>query len=391
MLNAYSPVLPADTVDPIVVPAGPSLAPKASPGLTGDITDPTGLAAYRPVSSSKVLLTANQLAVMTQNGIEIAEALDSVATSCLDPRLKASMQRISEAVSGGSSLSAAVASYGVFFPPTLAPMLSAAEATGEVPQTLNKICARMRGEMQMRGTIVGAMIYPFILIGASLVVMSALIIGVLPQFSKVFVSIGKPIPPSTAALLSFGSFCRESWPLILIGLLGGGITLFMLRRSPIILRPIAKFLMYGPMIRGAYRPLQAGRNFRTLAAIIGGGVPLLQAVQLTRRTTRDLYWMDLLDSVEQDLIDGRRVNESFREADFLPPEAAQMVITAEKTGRVAEVLEDIGQFYEEEAARRIKRLITAFEPVIILCMGVVVAGIVMSVMLPLLDVSTAQR
>lgn len=391
MLNAYSPVLPADTVDPMVVPAGLSLAPKASPGLAGHITDPTGLAAYRPVSSSKVLLTANQLAVMTQNGIEIAEALDSVATSCLDPRLKASMQRISEAVSGGSSLSAAVASYGVFFPPTLAPMLSAAEATGEVPQTLNKICARMRGEMQMRGTIVGAMIYPFILIGASLVVMSALIIGVLPQFSKVFVSIGKPIPPSTAALLSFGSFCRESWPLILIGLLGGGITLFMLRRSPIILRPIAKFLMYGPMIRGAYRPLQAGRNFRTLAAIIGGGVPLLQAVQLTRRTTRDLYWMDLLDSVEQDLIDGRRVNESFREADFLPPEAAQMVITAEKTGRVAEVLEDIGQFYEEEAARRIKRLITAFEPVIILCMGVVVAGIVMSVMLPLLDVSTAQR
>lgn len=391
MLNAYSPVLPADTVDPIVVPAGLALAPKSTSGLSGDIPDPTGLAAYRPVSSSKVLLTANQLAVMTQNGIEIAEALDSVAASCLDPRLKASMQRISEAVSGGSSLSAAVASYGVFFPPTLAPMLSAAEATGEVPQTLNKICARMRGEMQMRGTIVGAMIYPFILIGASLVVMSALIIGVLPQFSKVFVSIGKPIPPSTAALLSFGSFCRESWPLILIGLLGGGITLFMLRRSPIILRPIAKFLMYGPMIRGAYRPLQAGRNFRTLAAIIGGGVPLLQAVQLTRRTTRDLYWMDLLDSVEQDLIDGRRVNESFRDADFLPPEAAQMVITAEKTGRVAEVLEDIGQFYEEEAARRIKRLITAFEPVIILCMGVVVAGIVMSVMLPLLDVSTAQR
>ena len=165
----------------------------------------------------------------------------------------------------------------------------------------------------------------------------------------------------------------------------------MLRNSPIIRRPIARFLMYGPMIRGAYRPLQAGRIFRTLSAIIGGGVPMLQAVQLTRRTTRDLYWIGLLDAVEQDLIDGRRVNEAFRAVDFLPPEATQMVITAERTGRIAEVLEDIGEFYEEEAARRIKRLITAFEPVIILCMGVVVAGIVMSVMLPLLDVSTAQR
>jgi type II secretory pathway component PulF len=122
--------------------------------------------------------------------------------------------------------------------------------------------------------------------------------------------------------------------------------------------------------------------------MVEGGVPLLQAVQLSQRTTSDIYWRGLLHGIEEKLIDGFPASSGMTNVDFIPPETAQLMSTAERSGRVAEVLEDIGSFYEEEAERRIKRLVVTLEPAIIIVMGIMVAGIVMSVMLPLLDVST---
>ena len=349
------------------------------------------LNALFPVSRSKVLLVLNQLAVMSQNGVEIAEALGNVTRHCNDKRLQQSLDLIYQSVSSGSTFSQAVASYGTYFPPTLAPMLSAAEATGEVPKTLGKACDRLRGELEMRGTILGAMIYPIILIAASVVVLTALVVGVLPQFSKVFVSMGREVPATTRVLMDFGNICRAYWMWIVPGIIGLLTVSFSYRNHRVIQKPIGKLLMYGPLIRNAYRPLVAGRNFRTIAAMVRGGVPLLQAVRLARRATADEYWQGLLDRVEANLIDGLPASSAMVNVDFLPPEAPQMMATGERTGRVGEVLEDIGAFYEAEGGRGIKRLVVAFEPVIILLMGVVVAAIVMSLMLPLLDVSTIQR
>ncbi len=322
--------------------------------------------------------------------MEIAEAVGHVASNCHDPRLAESLNSIHLAVSSGSTFSHAVASHGGMFPPALPAMLAAAEATGDVPKTLGNVCERMRGEIEMRASIVGAMIYPVILIAAATVVMTALVLGVLPQFGRVFDSMGKPVPASTQFLLDVGEFGRAYWMYLFPaagGLLAAGITL---RKHPIIQRPLGRLQLYAPMVRDAYRPLRAGRIFRTVASMVRGGVPLLQAVRLTRNTVTNQSWNELLGRVEANLIDGLSASEALASADFLPSEAAQMMVTGERTGRVPDVLEDIGRFYEQEGGRRIKRLVVALEPMIILVMGVIVAAIVMSVMLPLLDISTIQ-
>jgi type II secretory pathway component PulF len=336
------------------------------------------------------LLTLNQLAVMSQNGIEIAEALETIACHCTNKRLAASLRKIHKSVNSGQPFSAAVAAYGNYFPCTLAPMLAAAEATGDVPKTLGNVCTRMRGELQMRGTILGAMIYPVILILASSVVMTALVFGVLPQFASVFVSLGRPVPASTQMLLDLGTFCRSHWIVIAITTSSSLVLLYLARHHPLIQRPLNRFLMYGPLICRAYRPLQAGRTLRTLASMVAGGVPLLQAVRLTRHTVSDFYWRSLLDRIETELIDGATASRAMTGVDFIPLEAPQMMATAERTGRVAEVLDNIGEFYEEDAGRRIKRLVVTLEPAIILVMGVMVACVVMSLLLPLLDVTSVR-
>ena len=335
-------------------------------------------------------MVLNQLSVMTGNGMEIADALDRVAEHCDNDAMADCLDDILDAVGGGTALSAAVAQHGTPFPVSLAPMLASAEATGNVPQVLRRACSRMREEMQLRSTILGAMIYPLLLVSTSGFVLVALILGVLPQFGSVFENMGRDVPASTAALLTVGEIAREHWMAIFGGAAALAVTLSCLRRSPLITRPIARFLMNGPLIRSAYRPLQAGRQFRTLASMVAGGVPLLDAVRLTKRSTTDPFWRKLLADVQQTLVDGRQASEVLFKAEFLPSEAAALFSTAEQSGRVAEVLEDVGAFYEEEASRRIKRLITMIEPMIILGMGVIVAGIVLSVMLPLMDVSTIE-
>ena len=382
MLSAFAPTDQAPQGQPSVEIAGDS----ESTGLQQQ-WNPQGKRLLG-VPVGRVLLSLNQLAVMSQNGVEIADALLAVSRTCPDTRLQESLLRIHDAVSNGSSLSASVGLHGTYFPNTLAPMLAAAEATGDVPLALQKVCDRMREQMDLRGAIMGTMIYPFILIFASMVVLAALILGVLPQFKNVFESMGKEVPAYTQVLLDIGVFSRSHWPIITLVVLAIPIVLLLARRHPFVHRITASVLMHGPLISGAYRILSTGRTFRTIAAMVKGGIPMLDAVRLTRSTTTNAYWHDLLDQVEQNLIDGLPASAALASAEFLPPEASQMMHTGERTGRVAEVLEDVGTFYEQEGARKIKRLVTMLEPVIILCLGVLVAGIVLSVVLPMLDIST---
>lgn len=335
-----------------------------------------------------LLLAINQLAVMNQNGVDLAEAVDTVSRYCKHPRLANQMARIHTSLTEGNTLSAAIATHGDGFPANIAPMLAAAESSGNLPLTLRRITEMLRAELQLRATVVSALIYPAILVAASLLVMSAMMLGVIPQFASVFESLGKPIPASTQTLLWIGVACRSHWYWIIGGILltlGG---LLYSRRHAIVTKPLHAFLMYGPIIRDAYRPLMTGRVFRALAGMIAGGVTLLEAVRLAHQSTADPYWRKLLESVSENLLEGSRASDPMRDVDFLPPEAAQLVATAERTGRMSEVLDDVGMFYEEDASRRIKRLVAALEPVIIMVMGVLVAGIVMSVMLPMLDVTT---
>ena len=342
----------------------------------------------RPLPLGTLLLAINQLAVMNQNGVDLAEAVDTVSRYCKHERLADQMNRIHTSLTEGRSLSVAIAMHGDGFPANVSPMLAAAESSGNLPQTLKRITEMLRSEMQLRATIGSALIYPVILMSASSLVLMAMVLGVIPQFAKVFESLGKPVPASTQTLLWIGLTCRAHWPLLL-GAIGLIVTvIILLRKHPVMTRPFRALLMHGPIIRDAYRPLMTGRVFRAIAGMVAGGVTLLEAMRLARRATADPYWQDLLDAVIQNLLQGSRASEAMKQVDFLPPEAAQLVATAERTGRVSDILEDVGLFYEEDASRRIKRLVSALEPVIIMVMGVLVAGIVMSVMLPMLDVTS---
>lgn len=367
----------------------------ASEAYAAELAEPAGNAMTWPVSlrarripTGRLLMVLNQLAVMTQNGIDLSEAVATAAKHARNPDLAARLNVIHQTVNSGGSFSAALQAQSAVLPPTLPAMIAAAESAGQVPQALGRICLLMRNELQLRGAVTGALIYPVILILVSFAVMLALLFGVLPQFGEVFGNLGRPMPASTEMLLATGKWCREN-------MLGCGLATvalaalaYALRNHPQVRRSRDWVLIYCPLVRNAYRPLACGRMFRLLGTMLGGGLPLLEAIRLTQRSLSNGYFVSLLEQVEQDVLAGEQASRALVEADYLPAEAAQMVMTAERTGRLAEVLTDCGQFYEEHGERILRKLVHSLEPVIILVMGVLVAGVVLSIMLPLLDISS---
>lgn len=340
------------------------------------------------IPQSALLHALNQLAVMVSNGIDLAEAVMLTGKYCKHENLARLLRRCHAAVTQGSKMSAALAQEPAF-PRWLTAMLAAAEASGSMAAALRRGTALIRSEIQLRGTIVSAMIYPAILVGASLIVINALVFFVLPQFGKVFSSMGKPVPASTAALLAVGAFARQYWYWFAGGFPVSAIAAYFVWRHPASRRGFDAILVYAPIVRDAYRPLATGRMLTNLGGMLSGGINLLDAVRLTRNGMSNRYFQKLLGDLEVELLAGGTTGHVLATADFLPPEAVQMAMAAERTGRMAEVFTDLGAYYEEEGGKQLKRLVHLIEPMVILVMGVLVAGVVLSIMLPLLDISSA--
>lgn len=341
----------------------------------------------KKIAASKLLMTINQLTVMTSNGVDLSEAFETAADSAQDDLLAESLERIHEAINSGQSLSAAVAAEASL-PIVMPAMLAAGEAAGNVPASLRRISEMLSAEIQLRSAVIGALIYPVILSTASIGVMAAMIFFVLPQFGSVFESMGREVPPLTEMLLQLGRMAKEYFVPTLVTLGATVVTAWLMRNHPAVTRTRDTFLMNGPIVRDAFRPLCIGRLFRLIGTMLAGGVPLLDSIRLAKASSQNSFVRQLLDEVEEDLLVGRQADVAMSNADFLPREAAQMVATGVRTGKLSDVLLDAGGFYEDEGGRRLKRLVHTLEPLIILIMGGLVATIVLAIMLPMLDITS---
>jgi type II secretory pathway component PulF len=224
--------------------------------------------------------------------------------------------------------------------------------------------------------------------GIASLVMAALVFFVLPQFGTVFENMGKEPPPFTKFLLETSAVARAYWPWLLGGAVMSGIFTWQASRSPHSREVIDNFVLNFSLLRNASRALLAGRTFRLLGMMLESGVTLLDAVRLCQDAVSNSLYRKLFLKLEQQVLAGSGIASTISATEYLPMGVAQMVRTAERTGRLGSVLEMIGHYYEEEGERKLKQFVKLLEPVIIMAMGVVVAGIVSSIMLPLLDVST---
>ena len=343
------------------------------------------------IRKTDLLMATCQLAVMTKAKIDLAEALRNVSEHCPHAGLKKTLTTVYDDVVGGRSLSTALAKQSSVFGDSYVSSIAAAEASGTIAESLNRLTELLRNEIRLRGAVTGALMYPAALVGVAGLVIVALFMFVLPQFAEVFNDLGAPPPPATQLLLGISGALRGNLLIVAGALVGIGLAVRTMLAMPKTVEWWHAFQLNNPVLRKASRPLLIGQAFRRLATMLQTGVPLLDALKLSKKSVRNVLYQKLFVQMADEVEAGRGLSTTLSLAPFLPPGAAQMVRTAESSGKLGEVLETVGNFYEEEGERELKQVVKLLEPVIVVAMGAVVACVVAAVILPLLDVSSMSR
>lgn len=345
----------------------------------------------RGISKSDVALFTSQLSIMCSSGLDLAESLRESAAGCKNPKLRKVLESVYNDVSNGVTASAALAKYESIFGGAYIGSVSAAEASGNVGEVLNRLTDLLRNEIRLGSSLKAIFTYPIALLMIAVLVINALIFFVLPQFSTVFERMGTPAPPFTRFMLDLSLFARQN--IFALGI-GASIVLAVAYKYTLtdhFRSARDRLLLEFTLFRSATQALITGRVFRLLGTMLQSGVPLLDAIQLCQQSIGNIHYRNLFRDMEQSVVNGQGITPVITKTEYLPQGVSQMVISAEKTGRLANVVSIVGDFYEEDGERQVKQAVKMLEPAIILAMGVLVAGVVASVMLPLLNVSTMSR
>jgi type II secretory pathway component PulF len=269
--------------------------------------------------------------------------------------------------------------------------VAAGEAAGKLPDVLGRLAQFQRTEIRMRATVRTLMAYPLLLSGVSSLVVIGLVTFVLPKFVDIFAQFEVALPIVTQVIVAMSDVMRKNWliwvPLMICAVVG----LIVSKNVDAGRRKWDYALLNTPILRDITRAFYIGRTFRLMGLMIESGVPLLEGLRLTRNSVKNMLYRKLFDDLEESILNGRGLATSLITAGFVPAVAAEMVLTAERTGTLGMVTELMGEHYEEEGESKLRELATLLEPLIIVAMGVIVATIVMAVMLPMFDIATMAR
>jgi type II secretory pathway component PulF len=343
------------------------------------------------LSKRDLLSVTTQLAIMTRSGVDLASAFHSLSQQCGNPYLRTILGQIHRDVTGGKSISDAMQAQASLFGAAYVASVAAGEAAGKLPEVLTRLSQFQRTEIRVRATIRTLLAYPVLLSGVSSLVVIGLVTFVLPKFVDIFSQFEIALPVVTQVVVTLSDVLRKHVWIWLPLLLAAFVGLIVSRNVDAGRKHWDAAMLNLPILRDITRAFYVGRTFRLLGLMIESGVPLLEGLKLTRNSVRNVLYRQLFDDLEDSILNGRGLAHSLINAGFVPPVAAEMILTAERTGTLGMVTELMGEHYEEEGEARLRELATILEPLIIVAMGVIVATIVMAVMLPMFDIATMAK
>jgi general secretion pathway protein F len=266
-------------------------------------------------------------------------------------------------------------------------MIRAGEAGGALDVVLQRLTEFMERSRELRDTVKSALIYPAILVGVSVLSVAILLMWVVPQFSQMFEESGKALPLATQIVIAAGDGVRSYWWLMVLG--GFSVYIWFARqlREPVSRYRWDRRILGLPLVGDLVGKLEVARFSRTLGTLIGNGVSLLAAISIVKETLGNSVMADALGEVARQLKEGKGLGQPLMEAGLFPKLAVHLVMVGEETGKLQEMLIRIADIYDREVHTSVKRMLALMEPVLILGLGLVIGGIIMSILVAILSVN----
>ena len=351
-----------------------------------------GIRHGRSIRPQDIAEITAQLAIMTRSGVDVASALGSLASQCRRPKLSEVLHAVHEAVLSGNTMSDALRQHPQVFEANFVATVAAGEASGHMSDVLETLAQMQRAEIRSRRALRAMLTYPVLLLLVSSSVLFALVLFVLPRFADIFAQYEIPLPAITQFLIAVSHEFWTRWWLWVPVFVGSILSIVVWRKTLQGRRVLDTLWIRLPLIESVYRSRLVGRTCRLLGLMLNSGVPLVESLALTRKTIDNSLFRDLITDLEEAVVNGRSLASALPENSVLPQSAREMLVTAEKTGKLGEVTKLLGVYYDEEAEANMKQLVGVLEPIITVGMGIIVAGVVLAVMLPVFDLSSlAQR
>lgn len=337
----------------------------------------------KKVPKQEILMLTSQLTIMCESGVDLAEAIEESARQATHPVLRKSLIQIHRDINDGKPISEAMAGQSHVFGSTYVASFAAGESSGKMEEVLNRLTVILDGEIRLRSMIKSVLAYPVVLFTLSMATVAVLLFFVLPRFGEIFEGMSVPLPGSTKILLALSTSMTEDTHLWAISMVAGIIGIVWCCRSEAVRAKFDHLALHMKGISEITQSLVVGRAFRLCGTMVQSGVPLLEAIQMTRTSINNSVFRELFNLLEVEVLNGRGIGSALSATTYIPPGAARMVVTAEKTGRLGYVMDRVGTFYESEGERRLQEFSKLLEPAIIIAMGCVVAIVVLSILLPM--------
>lgn len=347
-----------------------------------------GLFGRRRVNPTQLGEFTRELATLLRSGLPLDRALEILIGMAATPSIRNLLTQIRDEVRGGSSLSKALEAHPDVFDRFYVGMIRAGEAGGALGSVLTRISEFMARAKELRETVASALIYPTILVLASVTSVMLLLVFVVPQFAQMFEQSGKALPLPTQIVISAGEWLRRYWWAIPLG-----VWLASRYFSAQMARPERKLvwdrrLLGMKLVGDLLTKIEVARFARTLGTLLSNGIPLLPALAIVKDTIGNSAIATSLEAAREQLQAGQGLSKPMLAQGVFPPLAINMMGVGEETGRMDEMLTQIAEVYDREVALAVKRLLALMELVLILGLGLVIGGIILSILLAILKVNS---
>lgn len=337
------------------------------------------------VKISDLAIFSQQFAAMIDAGISLVDALEILRGQIDHPRLKEVIIGIQEDVETGSGLSEAMLKYPDVFPDLYCQMIRAGETGGILDKVLNQLAEHYERQDKINGKIKSALYYPATILLVAIVVIIFLITNVVPQFVSIFSSIGGALPLPTRILLSVSDFLQHYWWAIIMGITAIILILYNYKKTPRGEYWFDRLILKVPVIGKMMKKIFLSRLTNTLAILLDSGVDLLSALTVVENVIGNQVFARILTEARVQVREGVTLSQPLSETKVFPSMVVQMIKVGEEAGSLEQMLKKISDFYEREVEASVEGTISLIEPVMIVCLAIVVGFIVISIVMPMFD------
>ena len=338
----------------------------------------------RSIKQKDIAIFTRQLATMMKAGVPLLQAFDIVARGAANPRLTKLLTDIRSDVETGTSLSAAFRKHPLHFDALYCNLVEAGEAGGILEALLDRLAIYQEKTMALKSKIKSALMYPIAVIVVAFVVLTVIMIFVIPAFKDVFKSFGADLPAPTLVVIALSEFFVSYWWAVFGLIFGGGYFFFeSWKRSEKMQMAMDRLLLRIPIFGDLINKSVIARWTRTLSTMFAAGVPLVEALDSVGGASGNAVYAQATEQIQRDVSTGSSLTTSMTATGVFPTMVLQMSAIGEESGSLDHMLGKAAEFYEEEVDEMVKGLSSLMEPFIIVILGVLIGGIVVSMYLPI--------